>query len=153
LLKKKDTNNPLASAFAAGGNMAAFARNARFNPMGYFQPQNPQLTQPYPQFPNGYPSAFPGYPHNQTPDLGNTFCLFVYNLPPESDEGYLYQLFGPYGAVANVKIARDQGSTLCKGFGFVNMAKYDDAQAAIAALNGAQIGSKNLQVSFKSDKK
>jgi len=82
----------------------------------------------------------------------NSFCLFVYNLPPESDDNYLYQLFGPYGAVANVKVIRDPTSNLCKGFGFINMVKLEDAQSAIAALNGAQIGTKTLQVSFKKDK-
>ena len=85
---------------------------------------------------------------------GNTpsFGLFIYNLPPESDENYLYQLFGPYGAVAQVKVVRDPATNLCKGFGFVNFVKVEDAQSAIAALNGAQIGTKTLQVSFKKDK-
>ena len=31
-------------------------------------------------------------------------CLFVYNLPAETDENYLYHLFSPYGSVANVKV-------------------------------------------------
>jgi len=87
----------------------------------------------------------------QMPQGGNapSFGLFIYNLPPESDENYLYQLFGPYGAIAQVKVVRDPATNLCKGFGFVNYVKMEDAQSAIAALNGAQIGSKTLQVSFK----
>ena len=80
------------------------------------------------------------------------FCLFIFNLPAESDENYLYQLFGPYGAVANVKVIRDPSTNLCKGFGFVNMVKLEDAHAAIGSLNGAQIGTKTLQVSFKKEK-
>jgi len=110
----------------------------------------------YPGFPpQGYPGGFPqqmGGAAGITPGGMNGFCLFVYNLPPESDDNYLYQLFGPYGAVANVKVIRDPSSNLCKGFGFVNMVKMEDAQSSIAALNGAQIGTKTLQVSFKKDK-
>jgi RNA recognition motif-containing protein len=122
-------------------------QNVRYNPMSYMQ-------QPFQFAAGGY--GFPGFQQQQMggQSSGNvpSFCLFVYNLPPESDDNYLYQLFGPYGAVANVKVARDPGSNLCKGFGFVNMVKVEDAQSAIAALNGAQIGTKNLQVSFKKDK-
>jgi len=32
------------------------------------------------------------------------WCLFVYNLAPETEENVLWQLFGPFGAVQNVKV-------------------------------------------------
>ena len=39
--------------------------------------------------------------------LGGTgWCLFVYNLAPETEESTLWQLFGPFGAVQNVKVSR-----------------------------------------------
>jgi hypothetical protein len=99
-------------------------------------------------------------------------CLFVYNVPPETDEMYLFHLFSPYGSVVNVKVRcragfpgrasscltarhvavqvmRDLATGLCKGFGFVNMSTLDEARAGIAALNGAFLGTKVLQVSFK----
>jgi len=129
-----------------------FGRNIRYNPMGFYQPgfQFPGAGFP----PQGFPGGFPQMGAT-TPAMGqnmsSAFCLFVYNLPAESDDNYLYQLFGPYGAVANVKVIRDPTSNMCKGFGFVNMVKLEDAQSAIAALNGAQIGTKTLQVSFKKD--
>ena len=34
----------------------------------------------------------------------SSICLFVYNLPSETDENYLFQLFSPYGTVVNVKV-------------------------------------------------
>lgn len=125
------------------------SRNMRFNPMGYYSPQNPQFQQ-Y----GGFGQGFPNQMYQQMPMSSHTqgFCLFIFNLPPESDESYLYQLFGPYGAVASVKIIRDPSTGLCKGFGFVNMMKLEDAHSAINSLNGAQIGTKTLQVSFKKDK-
>jgi len=82
------------------------------------------------------------------------YCLFVYNLPTTADEGLLYKLFSPYGAIVNVKIIRELSSGMCKGFGFVNYLKLEEAQAAIMALNGYPIvANKPLQVSFKVEKK
>lgn len=78
--------------------------------------------------------------------------MFVYNLAPETEENVLWQLFGPFGAVQNVKVMRDFTTQKCKGFGFVTMTNYDDALVAIAALNGYQLGNRMLQVSFKKSK-
>lgn len=83
---------------------------------------------------------------------GSGWCLFVYNLAPETEENVLWQLFGPFGAVQNVKVMRDFTTQKCKGFGFVTMTNYDDALVAIAALNGYQLGNRMLQVSFKKSK-
>jgi len=85
-----------------------------------------------------------------TPSLA--YCLFVYNLPPDADEGLLYRLFGPFGAISDVKIMREQTTNRCKGFGFVHYLKLEDSQQAIISMNGYQVGSKYLQVSFKKPK-
>nr|XP_008101971.1 PREDICTED: ELAV-like protein 3 isoform X5 [Anolis carolinensis] len=77
------------------------------------------------------------------------WCIFVYNLSPEADESVLWQLFGPFGAVTNVKVIRDFTTNKCKGFGFVTMTNYDEAAMAIASLNGYRLGDRILQVSFK----
>jgi hypothetical protein len=42
------------------------------------------------------------------------YCLFVYNLPPDADEGLLYRLFGPFGAISDVKIMRETTTNRCK---------------------------------------
>ncbi|XP_041475261.1 ELAV-like protein 3 isoform X3 [Lytechinus variegatus] len=84
---------------------------------------------------------------------GQGWCIFVYNLPADCEDGLLWQLFGPYGAVTNVKVVRDQPNQRCKGYGFVNMLNYDEALSAINTLNGYQLnGKRTLQVSFKSSK-
>jgi len=80
------------------------------------------------------------------------WCLFVYNLAPETEENVLWQLFGPFGAVQNVKVMRDLSTHKCKGFGFVTMTNYDEALSAVAALNGFALGNRVLQVSFKKTK-
>ncbi|CAF1279494.1 unnamed protein product [Rotaria sordida] len=80
------------------------------------------------------------------------WCIFVYNLAPETEENMLWQLFGPFGAVQNVKIIRDFQTQKCKGFGFVTMTNYDEALMAINSLNGFTLGNRVLQVSFKTNK-
>ncbi|XP_075382005.1 uncharacterized protein LOC142421295 isoform X5 [Mycteria americana] len=80
------------------------------------------------------------------------WCIFVYNLAPEADESVLWQLFGPFGAVTNVKVIRDFATNKCKGFGFVTMTNYEEAAMAIASLNGYRLGDRVLQVSFKTSK-
>ena len=39
---------------------------------------------------------------------GTGWCLFVYNLAPETEESTLWQLFGPFGAVQNVKVVQSE---------------------------------------------
>ncbi|XP_028855560.1 ELAV-like protein 1 isoform X1 [Denticeps clupeoides] len=80
------------------------------------------------------------------------WCIFIYNLGQDVDEGFLWQMFGPFGAVTNVKIIRDFNTNKCKGFGFVTMTNYEEAAMAIASLNGYRLGDKILQVSFKTSK-
>lgn len=80
------------------------------------------------------------------------WCLFVYNLTPDTEENVLWQLFGPFGAVQSVKVVRDPATNKCKGYGFVTMTNYDESLVAIAANNGYQLGGRVLQVSFKKSK-
>ncbi|KAI6058401.1 ELAV-like protein 2 isoform X8 [Aix galericulata] len=77
---------------------------------------------------------------------GTGWCIFVYNLAPDADESILWQMFGPFGAVTNVKVIRDFNTNKCKGFGFVTMTNYDEAAMAIASLNGYRLGDRVLQV-------
>lgn len=96
-------------------------------------------------------------PTAATASSGNTingagWCLFVYNLAPETEDSTLWQLFGPFGAVQNVKVIRDFQTQKCKGFGFVTMTNYDEALVAIQSLNGFALGNRVLQVSFKTNK-
>lgn len=81
------------------------------------------------------------------------WCIFVYNLGPETDENILWQLFGPFGAVQSVKIIRDTQTQKCKGFGFITMTNYEEAITAINCLNGFNLQNRILQVSFKTNNK
>ncbi|XP_064626112.1 ELAV-like protein 3 isoform X15 [Lineus longissimus] len=82
---------------------------------------------------------------------GVGFCIFVYNLAPETEDNVLWQLFGPFGAVQNVKVVRCPQNK-CRGYGFVTMTNYEEALVAIQHLNGYNLGNRVLQVSFKTNK-
>ena len=62
--------------------------------------------------------------------------LYVGNLSYDIDSSELEQLFGAHGQVVSAQIINDRDTGRSKGFGFVEMSNDDEAQAAIAALNG-----------------
>lgn len=72
--------------------------------------------------------------------------LYVGNLSYTVTESDLSQLFEPYGGVESVQIIMDRDTGRSKGFGFVEMKSDQDAQAAIAALNGQDMGGRALTV-------
>ena len=77
--------------------------------------------------------------------------LFVVGFPRDMDEMQLAQLFGPYGNIQLLTIARDKDSGKSKGFGFIQM---DDqgAEQATASLNGYAFGDRLLEVRIAEDK-
>ena len=72
--------------------------------------------------------------------------IYVGNLDYKTGEQELRQIFEGYGQVENVNMVRDQYSGQPRGFAFVEMANDEEAQKAIAAVNGMQLGSRNITV-------
>ena len=73
--------------------------------------------------------------------------LYVGNLPFDVDESQVRTLFQEGGReVAEVKIVMDRETGRPRGFGFVEMTSQADAQAAIATMNGRQVGGRALTV-------
>jgi RNA recognition motif-containing protein len=72
--------------------------------------------------------------------------IYVGNLPYETTGDDLVQLFQTYGAVTSGQVIIDKFSGRSRGFGFVEMANDDEAQAAIEALNGTSYGNRPLTV-------
>ena len=72
--------------------------------------------------------------------------LYVGNLPFETGEAELQELFGRAGAVETVTIIRDAATGRARGFAFVEMGSDGDAQKAISELNDHQMGGRNLTV-------
>ena len=72
--------------------------------------------------------------------------IYVGNLPFSASEEDLRQAFGKYGTVGEVNLIRDQFSGRLRGFGFVEMADGTQANAAIQALNGSDLGGRAITV-------
>jgi RNA recognition motif-containing protein len=73
--------------------------------------------------------------------------LYVGNLPFEIDEDELRRLFESDGRSVNeVSIVTDRDTGRPRGFAFVEMASQKDAQAAISALNGHEVGGRSIAV-------
>ncbi|KAL5253845.1 hypothetical protein ACHWQZ_G013579 [Mnemiopsis leidyi] len=84
-----------------------------------------------------------------TPPVPSSVCLYVFNLPPQTDRSYLFSLFKDFGEIASVRPIIHYPTMQCKGYGFVNMKSYSAASLAISTLHGKLIDGKPLQVSFK----
>jgi RNA recognition motif-containing protein len=72
--------------------------------------------------------------------------IYVGNLSWGLKDQDLANLFTPFGEVASAKIVMDKFTQRSKGFGFVEMPNDEQAQAAIAQLNGSEIEGRNLVV-------
>ena len=72
--------------------------------------------------------------------------LYVGNLSYQMDSSELEQLFGAHGTVVSAQIINDRDTGRSKGFGFVEMGTDEEAQAAIAALNGQEHSGRALTV-------
>jgi RNA recognition motif-containing protein len=72
--------------------------------------------------------------------------LYVGNLSYNTTSSDLEQLFSQHGTVQSAEVIADRDSGRSKGFGFVQMGSDEEAQAAIAALNGQEQDGRTLTV-------
>ncbi|MCU7795601.1 MAG: RNA-binding protein [Candidatus Thiodiazotropha sp. (ex Myrtea spinifera)] len=72
--------------------------------------------------------------------------IYVGNLPWSINDNELRDLFAAFGEVSSANVIMDKFSGRSKGFGFVEMANNDEADAAIKALNEKEVDGRNLRV-------
>jgi RNA recognition motif-containing protein len=72
--------------------------------------------------------------------------LYVGNLSYGTNSSDLETLFGAHGTVNSAEVIMDRDTGRSKGFGFVEMASDQEAQAAIQALNGKEVDGRALTV-------
>lgn len=78
--------------------------------------------------------------------------IYVGNLSFNTTSADLESLFGRYGAVTKAQVIADRDTGRSRGFGFVEMATADEAQAAIGALNGYQHDGRDLTVNVAKER-
>jgi RNA recognition motif-containing protein len=72
--------------------------------------------------------------------------IYVGNLPYNTTEADLQQLFGQHGQVSRASVVIDRETGRSRGFGFVEMSNENEAQNAINALNQKDFGGRPLVV-------
>ena len=72
--------------------------------------------------------------------------LYVGNLAYRIADSDLQQMFEAHGTVQSAQVIMDRDTGRSKGFGFVEMGSDEEAQAAIAAMNGKEIEGRSLTV-------
>ena len=74
--------------------------------------------------------------------------LFVGNLSYNTTENELQDAFADYGTVLEANLMVDRVSGRPRGFGFITFSTPDEAQKAVEAMNGAQVGGRPLTVNI-----
>ncbi len=72
--------------------------------------------------------------------------LYVGNLPYDTTEEDLRQMFSEAGTVASASIIMDRETGRSKGFGFVEMATQADAEKAVSMFNGRELRNRQMRV-------
>jgi RNA recognition motif-containing protein len=78
--------------------------------------------------------------------------IYVGNLPFTATEDEVRDLFAAHGNVNEVRLMTDRETGRPRGFGFVKM-EADNAQAAIRALNGKNLGGRDLKINEAEERK
>ena len=73
--------------------------------------------------------------------------LFVGNLSFETTDEDLKEAFSKTGTCESAAVVKDRLTGRSRGFGFVEMGSDEEAQRAVAALNGRELGGRNINVS------
>ena len=72
--------------------------------------------------------------------------IYVGNLNWATTEAELKEAFDAFGEVTSVNIIMDRNTGQSRGFGFIEMGSNSEGQAAVEALNGADLGGRSLKV-------
>ena len=79
--------------------------------------------------------------------------LYVGNMNYATTEDEMREIFAAHGEVASVNLVMDRDTGRPRGFGFVEMATPDQAEAAMNALNEQEFGGRKLIVNFARERR
>ena len=78
--------------------------------------------------------------------------IYVGNLTFNTTSSDLESLFARHGAVTRAQVITDRDTGRSRGFGFVEMASAEEAQAAISSLNGSNVDGRDLTVNVAKER-
>ncbi len=78
----------------------------------------------------------------------NNRKLFVGSLPWAVDDAQLAQIFSQAGTVVSAQVVKDRETGRSRGFGFVEMSSDEEANAAVANLNGTDVEGRKIVVNI-----
>ncbi len=78
--------------------------------------------------------------------------LYVGNLPFTTTEEDLREMFEQHGSTVSVRVITDRETGRSRGFGFVEFEEEGNAQKALDALNGMDMGGRSLRVNEAQDR-
>jgi len=78
--------------------------------------------------------------------------LFVGSLGWNTKDEVLREAFARFGEVTEAKVITDRETGRSRGFGFVTFANPEDADAAVAEMNGAELEGRTIKVDVAQDK-
>lgn len=73
--------------------------------------------------------------------------IYVGNLSFDTTDEQLNSIFSPFGTISSARVIKDKFTDRSRGFGFVEMDNNEEADKAIAALNGKDVDGRALKVS------
>ncbi|CAO2827841.1 unnamed protein product [Amaranthus hypochondriacus] len=92
-------------------------------------------------------SAHPGLGSNLgKPKEYDDTNLYVGYLPPTFEDDGLIRLFAPFGEIVMAKVIKDRVTQMSKGYGFVKYSTAEQANAAIAGMNGYRLDGRTIAV-------
>jgi cold-inducible RNA-binding protein len=74
--------------------------------------------------------------------------LFVGNLSFQTTENDLNDAFAAHGTVTEANLMMDRTTNRSRGFAFVTMSTAEEAQTAITAMNGTDLGGRSITVNI-----
>ncbi|KAJ3726568.1 hypothetical protein FB446DRAFT_467958 [Lentinula raphanica] len=145
--------NANAPTFVPSGSVFGYSSPATYSPpRSHYSPRSPVSPIPHiaPQFVHGpgqqvqlAPLSGPGSnSHSGLIDPCNLFCK---NLDPDIDSNALFSHFRQFGQIVSARVMRNEAGE-SRGFGFVSYQAPDQAAAAMHAMNGITLGSKQVVV-------
>lgn len=85
-------------------------------------------------------------------DTSKHFHVFVGDISPDIESHQLREAFAPFGQISDCKVIRDSQTHKSKGYGFVCFVHKEDAEMAIAGMNGQWLGGRALRTNWATGK-